>query len=187
MLYQVSFWDIIKAWFIPLKLSFLAIPLGIIVLAIVVAFRLKSAGISGGELLGVAGFFAIAILGPLVVLALVYAGSGVRLEDARLLVKIGIGSPRSIILENARVALAETGGMWEVTLRKNGIGLPGFSAGLFRFRNGKSAFYFRHGESSYNLVLGYEGTYYVLSFPGMEKFYREILARGAQGAEDSSL
>lgn len=183
MLYQVSFWDMVKAWFVPLKLDFLAIPLGIVILAIVVVARLKSVGISGGKLLGIVGVFAIATLGPLVVFALLYSGSGVRLEGAQLLVKIGTGGPKSITLENVRVALVEASGEWEATVRKNGIGLPGFSAGLFRFRNNKTALYFRHGTSPYNLVLTSDGSYYVLSFPGVDEFHREILARGAQQAE----
>jgi len=189
MLYQVSFWDVIKAWFVPLNFVFLAIPLGVVILVLVTLFWLKSAGyISAGIFGGVGIVVLLAVLiGPLVIFALIYAGSGIGLKDAELWVKIGLKSLKSIMLENARVALVETSGMWEATVRKVGIGLPGFSAGLFGFRNGKTALYFRHANASYNLVLNFEGMYYVLSFPGVEKFYHEILARGAQRLDASSL
>lgn len=135
-------------------------------------------------MLGIVGFFVVAVLGPLVGFALVYKGSGARIENARLLVKIGTKTT-TIMLENAVVSLVDSGGVWEATLRKNGISLPGFSAGWFKFRNGKTALYLQHTNAPYRLVLKTGETYYVLSFPGVEKFYQEILSRGAKAGDIS--
>nr|MBO2495067.1 hypothetical protein [Clostridia bacterium] len=182
MAYKLSFWEIIKAYFVPLHPLFLSIMLIPVAVLLLYALTKVIKKASFGEILSIIAVVGIVLIAMLAI-SLPYTGSGWRLEDETLLIKATRGAPESLELKKTRIALVDSAGPWQATRRENGIGLPGFSAGWFRFKNGKKALYFRHGESPYRMVLESGGRYYVLLHPGVKELYWELIARGAQPAE----
>ncbi|MDH7576448.1 MAG: hypothetical protein QHH75_01255 [Bacillota bacterium] len=185
MAYQLSFWEVIKAFFVPvdpvfyLFLAILLAGVGIPVGSLLYALR---KGVPFRKLL-LMPVTVMVVLAVIPVMSLLYTGSGWRLENGKLQMKATPGALESVELKKARVTLVESTGPWQATLRTNGIGLSGFSAGRFKFKNGKEALYFRYVESPHKVVLESDGRYYVLSYPGVEELYWELIARGARPAE----
>lgn len=179
MAYRLSFWHVLEAFFVPVDylywaifLSGVAIPLG----ALVYALR---AGVPCRKLIFLPAAVMV-VLATIVGISLLYTGSGWLLEDGGFRIKANPGPPALVELKNARIALVESTGPWQPTLRMRGLGLPGVSIGRFRFKNGKEALYFRHLKAPKAVVLESEDRYYVLSYPGVEELYRKLIARGAQ-------
>ncbi|MGO0121744.1 hypothetical protein [Desulfothermobacter acidiphilus] len=191
MVYQLSFWQVLKAFFVPVDpFIYIVVLGGAIVLPpllllgpILRQFKRPPSSRNFrpfifSELFAL-GTCALAIT----ILAGTYTGSGVWLKDGVLEIKTGLGAPMAIELKGTRVELVEAGGPWRPVLRTNGLGLPGLSTGYFKFANGKVALYFRHGEPSHEVVLESGGKYYVVAYPGVEKLYQELIARGATPAK----
>ncbi|AEG16664.1 hypothetical protein G7K71_17320 [Desulfofundulus sp. TPOSR] len=189
MAYQLSFWEVLKAFFVPVDPLFYILYLAVFGFPLLFmlwrVWKLRKKGISPNlrPVLMVEVFIVTSGLAVFLIMALLYTGSGWRLEDGKLQIKGNPGSPEIVELDKTRIALVESTGSWQATLRTGGIGLPGFSAGRFRFENGKKALYFRHLGSSHEVVLEFDGRYYVLLYPGVEDLYRELIARGAQPAK----
>lgn len=187
MAYQLSFGEVLKAYFVPVDsvdyiiyLVVLSSPLFIILWR-----KLQKKEVSAilrPTLIGVV-LILIIMLASFLFFSLLYTGSGWRLEDGKLQIKGNPGAPVIVELDKTRIALVENTGPWQATLRVNGIGLPGFSAGWFKFENGKKALYFRHLNSSHKVVLKFDNNYYVIAYPGAEKLYQELVARGAHPAK----
>lgn len=190
MAYQLSFWQVLKAFFVPVDTFYYTLMFGAIVLPqlfllgpLLRQFRREPSSRNFRPFIFVeALIFGTAILVHLG-LASAYTGSGVCLKNGVLEIKANPGAPVAVELKGARVDLVEVSGSWQPTLRTGGIGLPGFSAGYFRFKNGERALYFRHLEPSREVVLESGGGYYVLAYPGVEKLYQELIVRGATPAE----
>ncbi len=182
MAYQLSFWEVIKVFFVPVDpvfYLFLVSGVGIPLASLLYALR---KGIPFRKLLFLP-VIVMVVLAAIPVISLLYTGSGWRLENRKLQIKANPGAPETIELKKARVTLVESNGAWQPSLRINGIGLRGLSAGRFKFINGKEALYFRYVESPHKVVLESDGRYYVLSYPGVEEFYQELIARGALPVE----
>ena len=189
MAYQLSFGEVLKAFFIPVDPVFyifylvvFSSPLFIILWRV---GKLQKKGVSPilrPTLIGVV-LILIIMLASFLIMSLLYTGSGWRMEDGKLLIKGNSGDPVIVELDKARIALVESAGHWQATLRVGGISLPGFSAGRFKFENGKKALYFRHLNSSHKVVLKFDHNYYVIAYPGAEKLYQELVARGAHPAK----
>ncbi|GEM_PF-4050735 len=189
MAYQLSFGEVLKAFFVPVNpvdyivyLAVLIFPLFIILWQV---RNCKKKGISPNFRSALIGIVLVLIIMPasFLILSLLYTGSGWRLEDGKLLIKGNSGAPVIVKLDKTRIALVESTGPWQATLRAGGIGLPGFSAGWFKFENGKKALYFRHLNSSHKVVLKFDNNYYVIAYPGAKKLYQELVARGAHPAK----
>ncbi|WP_347490273.1 PH domain-containing protein [Desulfoscipio sp. XC116] len=174
MAYQLDYFAVIKAFFMPFNLFFLLLFLGPVAIAVFVAYRTINR-------------YRIAILLasvaiPILILSLISfpeVGSGWNLDRNSLKIK----SPpvlTTIQLPEARVELVESSGSWQTTLRINGSGKPGLAIGWFKLQNGKKAVVFRHLHHAKMVVLEYQGEFYILQHPGVEDLYMELIARGAK-------
>jgi hypothetical protein len=180
--YQLDFWAVVKAIFVPFDFEFHAIVFGVFALGPVYLLVLVKKGTPFRKLrLPFVLTIAIPVAASLVI-CLLHTGVGWQLADRELQVKTGAWTGETITLAQARVALVESTGPWEAKWR-SGLGLPGLSTGRFRFQNGETATYFRHLDSPRRVVLESGGRYYVIAHPGVEKLYEELVARGAQPAK----
>jgi hypothetical protein len=181
--YQLDFWAVVKAVFVPFDLVFHAIVIGAFGIGpVVILLQLRK----GTPFRKLRLPFALVVGLPVaasLVICLLHTGAGWQLADKELQVKTGVWGAEEIKLAQARVALVESRGPWTVKLRTGGLGLPGLSTGRFKFQNGETALYFRHLDSPRRVVLESGGRYYVIAHPRVEKLYEELVARGAQPAK----
>jgi hypothetical protein len=180
--YLLDYFAVIKAFFIPADYLFY----GIMLLAfgiplIFIAGQLKR-GVPFRRVRLVLALLIAVPVAALLVISMLYTGSGWELADRQFKLRTGVGSSENIEVEQARVALVESTGPWEVRSRR-GVGLPGLSIGRYKFKNGKTALYFRHRSPPCRVVIESRGRYYVIAHPGVEKLYEELVARGAQPAK----
>jgi hypothetical protein len=85
-----------------------------------------------------------------------------------------------IELSSISMQLVDSSSLWQPELRENGYGTPGLSSGWFRLKNGKSALLFRHDYSLKMLLLCSNSGYYVISHPGVENLYQNLLEKGVK-------
>ncbi|MEW6448954.1 MAG: hypothetical protein AB1426_12895 [Bacillota bacterium] len=183
MAYLLDWFAVIKAFFVPADCLFYSIMLLAFGIPLILILGQLKRGV---PLQRIRPVFALLIAVPVAALlgiSVLYTGSGWQLADRQLKLRTIVGSWENIKVEQAQVALEEDTGPWEAKSRINGLGLPGLCVGWFKFKNGKTALYFRHLHSSQQVVLAVGSRYYVIAHPGVEKLYKELLARGAQPAE----
>lgn len=179
MSYQISYLSVLKALFIPVDIVFLFLTAGIplFIIAMVLCHLKKT---NNRRYLGMTlGLVIVIPLLTMLVVSLTNAGSGWRLEDDKLIIK---ASPVSdtIDLPPTKAALVDTSGPWQPVLREKGFGSPGLSTGWFKLQNGNKAVVFRHMTSPKTLVLLSNDHYYLLTHPGIERLYQELVARGVK-------
>lgn len=177
MSYQVDYPAVLKALFIPFDpvmiMIFIGYPLGLLVLFL---FRKKT-----GDQLGY--LWVVLLLSALVPILLIMgmswaeAGSGWRLEKGKLILRASVSATLDPV--ETRVALVESSGPWRPVRKNNGYGTPGLSTGWFRLKNGEKAVVFRHLNSPQMVVMEYNDRYYVVSHPGVEELYQQLVDLGA--------
>lgn len=184
MAYQLSFWEVVKTFFIPVDqvfYLFLVIALlgiGISFIPFLLTLRM---GRPFQKIYLLPGALVILVmLGAIVVISLLHAGSGWRFEGKNILIKVKPGAPEIVELNKTHVALVKSNSSWQPVQRLNGLGLRGLSVGRFKFSNGKKALYFQHLDSPYKVVVMTGDRVFVLVHPGVDKLYRELIRRGAQ-------
>ena len=109
-------------------------------------------------------------------------GAGWLVKDNELIidappVNVAIDIPKS------NIALIEATDSWMPSLRVNGTGTPGASYGRFKLQNGKNAVVFRHLNNKQLVLVDYDGVYYIIIHPGVEKLYKELINIGANNLE----
>ncbi|RDV81709.1 DUF6141 family protein [Ammonifex thiophilus] len=106
-------------------------------------------------------------------------GAGWQLSNGKLRITAWAGAAE-LEVKNTRVALVDSSSSWRPVLRTNGYGTPGLTTGWCKLANGQKAVVFCYLCPQKMLVLQYDGRYYVLAHPGVEKLYHLLLAGGAQ-------
>jgi hypothetical protein len=172
--YQLDYFAVIKAFFVPVSPIFLFLLLGPIAISAFVVYRITSK-------YRLAILLASAVM-PILILSYISfseVGSGWNLDRGSLKLK---APPvfATIELPDARVGLVEASGPWQPSLRVGGSSKPGLATGWFKLQNGEKAVVFRHLHPAKMLVLEYQGEFYILQHPGVEELYDELIARGAQ-------
>lgn len=179
MEYSLSFADVVKAIFIPPDPVLLLIIVGVPLLLIGQSvYYLKKGQKNTGKLLLI---FVPVLLAVMIFLAPApQRGAGWRIEGEKLM--LYAPSLKTIDIRNASAALVDSAGPWRPSFRTNGYGTPGLGTGHFSLNNGKIAVVFRHLRSPHMVILISGDNYYVISHPGVEKLYEELIRRGIKQA-----
>ncbi len=64
---------------------------------------------------------------------------------------------------------------WKLIWRIYGYADQELRIGKFKLKNGKSAIVFIYRQTTPKIVINYSGDYYIISHPGVEKLYEEII------------
>ena len=103
-------------------------------------------------------------------------GSGWTLEGNNLRVKAF--ETRNIQLSETEIDLVDIKGQWQLGRKRVGYNSGDLHFGFFYLKNEKSAIVFQHLASPKMLVILFNNEYIVLSHPGIENLYNELLSRG---------
>jgi len=178
--YQLSFLDVIQAFFFPVDPVFY-----LLIFIVLLSVYLNWLYLAKKE-----SWFrryrwiivAVSIV-PLITILLITgaarAGAGWQLKNDHLKIKTA-AAPARLDLEKTSIMLTASPGPWQPVKRTNGYGTPGLTTGWCKLQNGKKAVVFRHLQSASVLVLISEGRYYVLAHPGVEELYYHLIARGVK-------
>lgn len=106
-------------------------------------------------------------------------GSGWTLEGNNQLI-VKAFEIRNIQLSEAKVDLVDSTGQWQLSRKRVGYNSDDLNIGFFYLRNGKPSMVFHHLTSPKTLLILANNEYIVLSHPGIETLYYELLNRGVQ-------
>ena len=136
MFYKIGWYDLLKAFFIPLDLLFISIFIGIFILALI------SSNIEG----------CIIVIMIILLLSFTEIGNGWKIDNGKLEIKAHSLS-RVIEINAMEIVLVDKFSSWTTGLRLNGAYYPGLRVGRFNLKNGKNAIVFKHLENSKKLVI----------------------------------
>lgn len=106
-------------------------------------------------------------------------GSGWTLEDNNQL-KVKAFEIRNIQISEAKIDLVDSTGQWQLSSKRVGYNSENLNIGFFYLRNGKPAIVFHHLTSPKTLLILANNEYIIISHPGIETLYYELLNRGVQ-------
>ncbi len=174
MAYQLNYFEVIKALFLPVNISFLLLAIGIpTIIIFTVLYKTNPMGNKRYQWMIVVSV----VLAPVAAMLFISqnnVGAGWCLKDDKLQIKAW-PVETTIDLTLTQVALVDSSSSWKPVLRTNGYGTSGLETGWFKLQNGKNAVVFYHLTPSKILVLQSEGQYYLLAHPGVEELYRKIV------------
>lgn len=179
MSYQLDYFEVIKAIFLPVDIVFLLVAVGIPLFIIPVAWyatKTMPNKIYQGMILAPVLIIPIATL---LFMGYSNVGSGWQLNDDKLQIKAW-PVEETIDLATAQIALEETSGPWKPAWRTNGYGTAGLGTGWFILQNGQEAVVFYHQTPTKILVLQSGEQYYLLAHPGVEELYGKIVGQGVE-------
>lgn len=184
MAYQLSFLDVIQAFFFPVDpVFYLLIFIAPLSVCFYWFYLVKNNTLPQSWFRRYRWIIIAVFIIPLTTILLItgaaQVGAGWQLENAHLKIKTA-AAPARLDLEKTSIMLAASPGPWQPVKRTNGYGTPGLTTGWCKLRNGKEAAVFRHLQSALVLVLISEGRYYVLAHPGVEELYYHLIARGVK-------
>lgn len=184
MAYQLSFLDVIQAFFFPIDPVFYLV-IFIVLLSVYLnwLYLVKKESWLQPWLRRyrwvIVAVFIIPSTAVFLITGASQTGAGWQLENDHLKIKTA-AAPARLDLEKTSVLLAASPGPWQPAKRINGYGTPGLTTGRCKLQNGKEAVVFRHLRPASAMVLMSEGRCYVLAHPGVEELYHHLTARGVK-------
>lgn len=107
-------------------------------------------------------------------------GSGWTLDDNDHL-RVKAYELRDIQLSEAKIDLVDSNnGEWQLGHKRMAYGAADLKIGFYFLKNGKSAMVFQHLTAPRKLLILSNNEYIILSHPGIETLYNELLSRGVQ-------